>query len=251
MKKLAAVFTIVKNEKVFLPIWLKYYSKYFPMEDIYVLDHQSTDGSTLDLPCNVKVVKNPKAFDGLWMLDVVKTFQQELLEKYEYVVFAEGDELLVTLEQPGHDLYDHIQTMKDRGKNFDVAVGYELMQNTITENTYDPSKPILDQRRHWYRNPLYDKTLIANLPLDWVAGYHSCQFKVTPNSKLILLHLHRFDFQHYMKRKLKITNYDIADPWKPGVDFQQRFTKAKEMRDFFYKSEDLLQQIPKDFPVLT
>ena len=41
-----AVLTMVYNESVFLPIWLRYYSRFFAPEDIYVLDHQSDDGST-------------------------------------------------------------------------------------------------------------------------------------------------------------------------------------------------------------
>ena len=45
-KKKCAVFTIVKNENYFLPIWLKHYKRYFDNSDIYVLDHQSNDGST-------------------------------------------------------------------------------------------------------------------------------------------------------------------------------------------------------------
>ena len=41
-----AVITIVHNEPVFLPIWLAYYSRFFAPDEIYVFDHESTDGST-------------------------------------------------------------------------------------------------------------------------------------------------------------------------------------------------------------
>ena len=44
-RKRRAVVTIVHNEPVFLPLWLRYYSRFFAAEDIYVLDNQSTDGS--------------------------------------------------------------------------------------------------------------------------------------------------------------------------------------------------------------
>ena len=46
LRKRRAVVTIVHNEPVFLPIWLGYYSRFFAAEDIYVLDNESTDGST-------------------------------------------------------------------------------------------------------------------------------------------------------------------------------------------------------------
>jgi hypothetical protein len=44
-KKKCAVFTIVQNENIFLPIWLKYYSKYFDPKDIYILNHDSNEES--------------------------------------------------------------------------------------------------------------------------------------------------------------------------------------------------------------
>jgi hypothetical protein len=250
MKKLAAVFTIVKDETVFLPIWVKYYSKYFPMEDIYVLDHQSIDGSTLNLPCNVQTVKNNEAFDSSWITDTVKAFQVKLLEEYEYVVFAEGDEILISLEDPGYDLYDHIKMMKEVGRNFDVATGYELMQNVLTESTYDSTHPVLTQRRHYYPNNLYNKTLITNIALDWTPGFHECQFKASPNKALHLLHLHRFDFQHYMQRKIRNTSYNLAKPRKPGDNFQQHFKEMKEMREYYFKQEDKLTKLPGNYPIV-
>ena len=38
-RRAAAVFTIVREEAVFLPIWLAYYAAHFAPEDIYVLHH--------------------------------------------------------------------------------------------------------------------------------------------------------------------------------------------------------------------
>jgi hypothetical protein len=261
MKKLAAVFTIVKDEELYLPIWLKYYSKYFPMEDIYVLDHQSTDGSTTDLPCNVKVVENEKAFDSLWLLHVVTKFQSELFEKYEYVVFAESDEILITLENPENNLHDHIQMMKNIGRNFDVATGFELVHHSILEGSYDTSRPILDQRRHWYRETHYDKTLISRVPIEWGIGFHDTQYRkqedwlngkniIDPNDNLILIHLHRFDYQTYMKRKLRALDYNIADPINPGESFQNRFTNINDIRYYFFSHEHVLTQLPDNFPIV-
>src|SRR5436190_17272313 len=41
-----AALTMVQNEAVFLPIWLRYYSRFFGPDDLYVLDHDTSDGST-------------------------------------------------------------------------------------------------------------------------------------------------------------------------------------------------------------
>ena len=40
------VFTIVHNEDVMLPIWLRYYAKNVGAEHLWVLDHNTNDGST-------------------------------------------------------------------------------------------------------------------------------------------------------------------------------------------------------------
>jgi reversibly glycosylated polypeptide/UDP-arabinopyranose mutase len=39
-----AAITITHNEKVLLPVWINYYMRHFRRDDIYVLDHMTTDG---------------------------------------------------------------------------------------------------------------------------------------------------------------------------------------------------------------
>jgi hypothetical protein len=42
-----AVLTITHNEKVMLPLWIRYYGKHvMSMKDLYILDHNTNDGST-------------------------------------------------------------------------------------------------------------------------------------------------------------------------------------------------------------
>src|SRR5574343_1532600 len=96
MKRKSAVFTICKNEEVFLPMWLKYYRQHFNDEDIYILDHQSDDGSTDNLPSMINhiIVKQDLAFDHNWVTNTVKSKQQELLGQYDVVLFTEIDEII-------------------------------------------------------------------------------------------------------------------------------------------------------------
>ena len=91
-RRLAAVFTIVREEAIFLPIWLRYYSAHFAPEDIYVLHHVVPGGpedSCCDgLACNVE--QRPNAFfDPAWLGRVVGAKQAELLLRYRAVLFAE------------------------------------------------------------------------------------------------------------------------------------------------------------------
>ena len=66
-----AVFTIVQNELVFLPLWLRHYWRHVAPADLYVLDHQSTDGSALEASrrCGARLVPvfRDHSFDHDWL----------------------------------------------------------------------------------------------------------------------------------------------------------------------------------------
>ncbi|CAF3325164.1 unnamed protein product [Rotaria sp. Silwood1] len=91
-----AVFTICRNEPGYLPIWLKYYRRYFADEDIYILDNDSNDGSTSNLPVNVIRVHSEKYFDHYWLVETIQNKLRDLLKSgYKYVLFAEIDEIII------------------------------------------------------------------------------------------------------------------------------------------------------------
>jgi len=54
-KSKLAVLTHVRDEKDMLPLWLAHYKKHVPKESLYVIDHDSVDGSTEGL--DVEVIK--------------------------------------------------------------------------------------------------------------------------------------------------------------------------------------------------
>ena len=81
-----AVTTMVYNEPVFLPIWLRYYSRFFAPEDIYVLDHQSTDGSTTD-DGFVRVPVEHETTSELWKIEASEAQQRDLLDRYDVVLW--------------------------------------------------------------------------------------------------------------------------------------------------------------------
>lgn len=165
--KSRAVMTMVRNEGVFLPIWLRYYSQFFPAEDIYVLDHQSTDGST-DGPGFVRIPVSQPAYGAGWQRDVVQRYQHELIGRYDVVLYTDVDEIVAPDPRHG-DLGDYIDRLD---QDFVTCRGYEVLHMKEDEPPFDPTTPVLAQRSTWYVNPSYSKPLLARVPMLWHGGFH-------------------------------------------------------------------------------
>ncbi|CAF5117003.1 unnamed protein product [Rotaria sp. Silwood1] len=169
-----AVLTICRNEPGYLPIWLKYYRRFFADEDIYILDNDSDDGSTLNLSVNIVRVHSEKYFDHLWLVEVVQNKVRDLLKSgYRYVLFCEIDEIVVP------DPAKHPLGLIDYIKRIDLPVvrvtAYDIRHNVTSEPQLKLNESILKQRRYWMRNQHYDKPLLTSKLLHWTPGFHNCR----------------------------------------------------------------------------
>lgn len=252
IKKQCAVFTIVKNEADFLPIWYNYYSKEFEENDIFILDHQSVDGSTKFYK-NVKLVKNEFTQDNNWLLNITKSFQKELLNKYEYVLFANADEIVC----PNKDKYKNIKHfLKENNKEIIRCNGNEVI-HFPEEGELKTHDKILKQRKFWYENnELYSKPLLSRVPLNWTAGWHRLDGQQEPiNEDLKLIHLHRMDYNMCRKRHAKVKNEKVFK-----ADLEQKkwgwhhFVSEEDYPKWFYSinvaktlhAPDALREFEKD-----
>lgn len=187
-----AVFTIVQNEAVFLPVWLRHYGLEFDADDLYVLDHDSTDGSVDAVKgAHVVPVHRAYSFDHRWLCSTVEDFQKFLLRSYDAVVFTDVDELLVVDPARGPGLTAYVHSMTAPAAR---ATGWNVVQGD-DEGPWDPVRPTLGQRRWWHRAPMYDKVLVTTVALSYDVGFHSQRTlpDLSPDPGLILLHLHRVD----------------------------------------------------------
>ena len=209
-----AVLTIAQNESVFLPIWLRYYSRFFAADDIYVLDHGSTDGST-EVGGFVHIPVSHATFDNTWMVSTVEEHQRRLLERYDVVLVVDVDEIVAP--NPAHGtLADYMERFDEEWVN---CLGYEVMHVTPEEPPYRPELPVLHQRGHWFFNVVYDKPALATVPLSWRPGFHrraDYEFNLDPDLRLI--HLHRMDYEICKARHRRWTERpwnprDIAEGW--------------------------------------
>lgn len=205
-KREKAIFTYIKNGHKHFRLWYDYYSKIFDPQDIYVLDLGSTDGCTdgLDLQI-VNHTIEPRIDYGNQLINDFKT---ELLQKYKWVVYTDYDEIL------WHPLGlgNLISSLKD--EPYMTAMGYEVIQKRKEEAPFDFNKTILSQRKYWYRNANYDKSLITQVNFKWDSGFHTIENKPPRyyNYKLILLHFSKLDFDYVnaLHHKLKAEQSPLA-----------------------------------------
>lgn len=177
-KKPFAAFTIVRNEPFFLRLWCDYYSREFGAENLYILDNSTTDGSVLaeqiKRPAiHVKPVPSDQAFAWGWTTEVIKAFQRAALNAYDVVVYADADEFLLPSAQYPN-LRQFCEAFRQSAKPYVRATGWGVIHQIDQEPllTAASSAPLADRNAMW-RAPMYDKTLISKVPLQWAKGLHT------------------------------------------------------------------------------
>ncbi|KOX23946.1 hypothetical protein ADK67_19390 [Saccharothrix sp. NRRL B-16348] len=237
-----AVVTMVYNEDVMLPLWLRYYSRFFAPEDIYVLDHDSTDGST-DGPGFTRVPAHNTHWSGSWQRDVCQQFQHELLRRYDVVLQTDVDEI-VAPDPRCCDLGEYIDRFDG---DFVTCTGYEVLHLRDREPGLDLDRPVLNQRGTWFFNERYGKPLLARIPMYWSGGFHRREDGVARHDPLLrLIHLHRMDrdlglARHRIKNTRKRVQREIDRNYAPG----NRITDPDEFDRWFSTDRvENLEEIP-------
>jgi hypothetical protein len=252
-----AIFTIVQNEPVWLPIWVDYYRAQIGASHLFVLDHDSTGegGDVLSelsakFGINVIPVHRRVSFDHRWLAHTVKLFQHFLLSSYRVVLFAEVDEIVATtpgskhrnLEQYSAGVIGSKKLLR-KPREYVRCTGYEVVHKPEEEPTLDWSKPLLQQRTWWYHSVLYSKTLLSMTPLEWIKGFHALSNEKARIEKmeddLVLIHLHKIDFdfclaKHEESAKRNWSASDIED--RAGE--HNRLRDADQLRTWFRSSID-------------
>ena len=249
MKKDFAIFTIVQNEKYFLPKLIKYYTQYIAPEDFYILDHDTTDRSTDNLSVNVEKVSYQFSFDHAWLVKTVQGFQKKLLSKYKYVIFVESDDFLYNLEG------DFISTLIDTFKNYNaiINIGYNIIHDykdsesssnfDITNDEFMTS--CVSKRSYWSRKPNHDKALVVNTPCNYTHGFHgfsfadkSSGFKSIKLPSLFLAHLHTVDWKLNAKRITHRINDKKFLKNDSGAPHNKSMQEQENHFNFFLKSKE-------------
>lgn len=234
-QKRRAVLTIVRNESVFFPIWLGYYSRFFAPDDIYVLDHETSDGSTAR-DGFVRIPVTHETVDHAWMVRTMEAKQHELLDRYDVVLVTDVDEIVAPAPELG-TLGDYIDRFEEAFVN---CLGYELIHMLDREGPFDPSRKVLEQRGYWFANDIYDKPALATEPLSWRPGFHrTTDGSMRPDPDLYLIHLHRMDYEiclarHRYRRERAWNERDVTLGWAS----HNRIADEEEFARWFYEESN-------------
>jgi hypothetical protein len=227
-----AVFTLVRDERIFLPIWLRYYRQFFAPQDIYVLDH----GGAEELADQFEFTRIPvhqPVYGAEWQRETIQRQQHDLIDRYDVVLFVDADEIVAPDPRAG-DLGDYLA---DFDQDYVTCQGYEVLHDVDNEPSFDLSGPVLKQRSSWYHNSIYSKSLVARVPMLWNLGFHhrlDAAKNVDPT--LYLIHLHRMDYEicqarHRDRAAFPRADKDLANDW----GYQNRITDPTAFRQWFYQ----------------
>jgi hypothetical protein len=259
------VFTIVRDEEFFFPLWLKYYRQYFEAQDIYVLDHDSIgDSATQLLQLQREVgfhhipVHNSASFSHRWLLSVVSDFTKFLHNSYRAMLFAEVDELIAT--RPGgvyQDLPSAAESVAKQHRFFKRCSGFEVVHRLeFNEQPLDLSQPnLLSQRSWWFPSLGYSKPVLLRKPVEWTSGFHLCMellwieetitvpgrdtVFVTCDPDLYLIHLNKIDMPQFLKRnELHERRKWDSVVRRSHAGLQSRATSYNEALPFFQQTTD-------------
>jgi hypothetical protein len=234
-----AAFTMAYNESWMLPLWLAYYGSQVGNDNLYVLDHGSTDGSTEGISASVLKVPRFDPFDEIQRVEFITRFQQSLLCYYDAVIFSDTDEFLV----PRPSLYSGLLDFVDRRcELISTAIGVEVVQIRGVEPKLRLDEPILPQRRYAVFAPEYCKTLIARVPLQWSVGLHACHLPPQIDPGLYLFHLKRIDYEGALQHFRMLRSVEWSEDSKAhGYGSQMRTSEQQFAETFFGVTEATIQ----------
>lgn len=185
----AVVMTMVRDEAVMLPRWIDHYGRHLGVENLVVLDDNSVDGSTDDLPCTVYRLP-PPPWDRGWgktRAQLVNGLAVGLLACNDAVIFADADEFLVPDPRLYDDLRHYLAARADRDVIAPVAL--EVMHLTRLEPPLQPDRPVLDQRRFVKFSPVMCKPLVKRVRRPWAPAFHAIEARFEVDPELFMFHL--------------------------------------------------------------
>ncbi len=220
-----AALTFCRDEGRMLPLWIGYYGGLLGNENLYVVDDNSEDGSTEDLPCDVLHI--PPIRGGTFnttRMAMVGNLGRSLLQLYDVVLFCDTDEFIVPDPEKYADLVAYIQAQDARGINAVGSLGFNVVHAVDTEPPLDLTQPLLGQRQLAKFLPLMCKPAIKWVPAHWSSGTHGVRTPYEVDPDLWMFHMKFGDRDHLQEaadHRLRMVEADGRSrdtQWRQGGD---------------------------------
>ena len=218
MKAPLAVVTMVYNEPVFLPVWLRHYAAQVGAANCFVLDHGSDDGSTapvrLGAASALRIPRSPQ--DDSRRCGFVSDVCAGLLNWYEAVVYTDVDELLAADPAVHSSLAALASTLEPDAVV--TATGFDVIHLPDEEPALDWAQPVALQRGWLRASSAMCKPVMIRRRVDWAPGFH-CIDDVPRFRPLFLFHLRYVDLRSGLARLHRTR----SQPWvTPEAGSHQR-----------------------------
>ena len=201
-----AAVTMVYNEAEYLPIWLAHYERQVGLENCYIIDHGSTDGSTTGLvSCNViRIPRSP--YDPHKQSEFNSQFCTSLLQWFDWVVYSDVDELVMADPKIAPDLRAYCRRPLP---DVVAAIGLNVAHRPQAEPALDFARKISTQRGYVFTASSMCKPILTRKPIVWSPGSHSSDAELSFDH-LYLFHLRWFDLPYGLRRLRKTREMDWA-----------------------------------------
>lgn len=183
-----AVLTMCRDEGPMIGRWVDHYSAAVGAENVFVLDDQSTDGSTDDLACTVlRFPPLAKYNFEPSRMSVLNGIASSMLNAYDAVIMADADEFIVADPARHAGLREFVATTD--GRDAVGVLGYNVIHDTAHEEPLDFTRPFLEQRRLAKFLPLMCKPSLKWQAFDWRLASHGIMCPYEPDPGLVMFHL--------------------------------------------------------------
>ncbi len=179
---------MARDEQLMLPRWVDYYGEQVGVDSLLVLDDNSADGSTTDLPCTTyRLPPGPwKKGWGKSRERIVNGFARGLIACTDVVIYCDVDELLVPDPAKYSGLMDYLTT---HAGDIVAPLALEVLHNDRLEGPLAQGRPLLDQRRFVKWSTAMCKPLVKRVPTAWEFAFHGIREPFAIDRDLWLLHL--------------------------------------------------------------
>ena len=189
------VVTMARDEGPMLRRWVEHYAAQVGADRVTVLDDNSSDGSTDDLPCAVLRLPylHKKGFEPARM-GLVSGIAAGLLEAYDAVLFTDADEFVVA-DPSAHESLRHFVAARP-GRTALGVMGLNVVHDVTREPALRDDEPILGQRRLAKFQPLMCKPALTWVPAGWAHASHGIRTPFEVDPELWMFHMKFADRAH-------------------------------------------------------